>query len=176
MMQIGSPQDWADLLESLVSDILALVLDTWRTLAMPAANELEDAVTNRLCVALQRCPNRQAYPFHIRSQTVILEPDSGSELGRMDIAFLPLVPTDELYFCLECKRLNVRGKGGIRPYFAEYVRNGMLRFVSGQYASDVRHGGMLAYVLDGDVEGAMAGVEANIKTLHKTPGRTHLNR
>jgi hypothetical protein len=38
----------------------------------------------------------------------------------------------------------------------------MLRFVRGQYASAVRNGGMLAFVLDGDVEAAVTGVEGNI--------------
>jgi hypothetical protein len=170
MTLIGSPDDWVNLIDSQVPDILALVLDTWGTLPTPASNELEDHVTNRLCAALQRCPNRQAYPFHIRSQTVILEPDSGNELGRMDIAFLPFVPSDEIYFCLECKRLNVRGGDGVRAYYAEYVRFGMLRFVRGQYASAVRNGGMLAYVLNGDVTGAMAGIEGNIRAMHQDLG------
>jgi hypothetical protein len=170
MTQIGSPSDWVNLIDTQVPDILALVTDTWERLPMPAANELEDTVTNRLCAALQRCPNREAYPFHIRSQTVILEPDSGDELGRMDIAFLPFVPSDEIYFCLECKRLNVRGGDGVRPYHAEYVRFGMLRFVRGQYASAVRNGGMMAYVLNADVSGAMNGVERNIRTLHRDLG------
>ena len=134
MTHIGSPSEWINLIDSQVPGILALVIDTWENPPKPAGNELENPVTNRLCAALQRCPNREAYPFHIRSQTVILEPDSGSELGHMDIAFLPFVPSDEIYFCLECKRLNVRGGDGVRPYFAEYVRFGMLRFVSGQYA------------------------------------------
>ena len=79
-----------------VPDILELVIDTWLRLPMPAANELEDPVTNRLCAALQNCPGRETYLFHIRSQTVILEADSGNELGRMDIAFLPFVGVDML--------------------------------------------------------------------------------
>jgi hypothetical protein len=166
MTQIGSPSEWNDLIDSQVPDILTLVIETWARLPTPAANELEDSVTNRLCAALQCCPDRATYPFHIRSQTVILEPGSGNELGRMDIAFLPFVSSDEIYFCLECKRLNVRGLGGIRPYSVEYVRFGMLRFVSGQYAGAVRNGGMLAFVLNGDVAGAIAGVEDNIRTLH----------
>jgi hypothetical protein len=37
----------------------------------------------------------------------------------------------------------------------------MVRFVSGQYANVVRHGGMLGYVLDGDITAAIANVQAN---------------
>lgn len=170
MTHLGSPSDWVDLLDSQVPDILALVVDTWGRISTPAANELEDSITNRLCAALQNHPDRASYPFHIQSQTVILEPDLGTELGRMDIAFKPFVPSDEIYFCLECKRLNVLGAEGMRPYFVEYVRFGMLRFVTGQYASAVHHGGMLAYVLNGDVDGALTGVEGNIRTLHLNLG------
>lgn len=170
MTHLGSPSAWLDLIDSQVPSILALVVETWGKISKPAANELENPVTNRLCAALQRCPDREIYPFHILPQTVILEPDSGEELGRMDIAFLPFVPSDEIYFCLECKRLNVRGPGGVRPYFAEYVRFGMLRFVRGQYAGGVRHGGMLAFVLDGDVPAARSGVEVCIRGLHRELG------
>jgi hypothetical protein len=46
----------------------------------------------------------------------------------------------------------------------------MLRFVTGQYASAVRHGGMLGYVLNGDVPGAITGVEDNIRKLHQELG------
>lgn len=170
MTHLGSTADWVDLIDSQVPQILGLVIETWEKLPPPAANEREDPVTNRLCSALQRCPDRAAYPFRIQPQAVILEPDSGDELGRLDIAFLPFVPSDEVYFCLECKRINVRTDKGIRPYFVEYVRFGMLRFVSGQYARAVRHGGMLAYVLNGDLPAAMAGIEDNIKALHQSLG------
>jgi hypothetical protein len=114
---------------------------------------------------MQNAPNRETLPFHIQPQDVLLEPDSGDELGRTDISFKPFVPSDRIYFCLECKRLNVRLPNAPRPrpYFSEYVRNGMLRFISGQYAGAVRNGGMLAFVLDADIPLAMAGVQGNIQ-------------
>lgn len=71
-----------------------------------------------------------------------------------------------IYFCLECKRLNVVTNGNKRPGGSEYVVHGMARFVNGQYASAVRHGGMLGYVLDGDVTGAITNVESNVKSQH----------
>ena len=170
MTHYGSPSDWLNLLDSQVPAILDLVVDTLERISAPAANELEDSITNRLCAALQNHPSRESYPFHIRSQTVILEPELGTEVGRMDIAFLPFVPSDNIYFCLECKRLNVASGGGVRADFMAYVRYGMLRFVTGQYANSVRHGGMLGYVLNGDVTGAIAGVAGNIRTLHQDLG------
>jgi enamine deaminase RidA (YjgF/YER057c/UK114 family) len=165
MIHFGSPADWVNLIDSQVPDILALVIASWESLPAPAANELENSITNRLCARMQNAPNRETFPFHIQPQDVILEPGTGDELGRTDIAFKPFVPSDRIYFCLECKRLNVRTPNVPlpRPYFSEYVRNGMLRFISGQYAGAVRNGGMLALVLDADLTAAVVGVQGNIQ-------------
>jgi hypothetical protein len=75
---------------------------------------------------------------------VELEPAAGQELGRLDISFQPQFGWEDIYFCLECKRLNVVRNGEVRSYASEYVTFGVVRFVSGQYASKVHHGGMLA--------------------------------
>ncbi len=164
-MHIGSPEQWADLIDSQVPDILALVIDTWEAMPSPAGNELEDRVSETLCRRLRQARTRCDSPFRIDTQLVELDPAAGEDQGRMDIVFSPPVPRENIYFCLECKRLNVRGEDGVRPYFVEYVRFGMRRFVRGQYAASVRHGGMLAFVLDGEVNGAVSGVEANIRAL-----------
>src|ERR1019366_7773206 len=102
--------------------------------------------------------------FQIHTQLVELEPAAGEDLGRQDIVFMPLVAREDIYFCLESKRLNVIREGKLRTYAAEYVTHGMIRFVTGQYSKAVRHGGMLGYVLDGNVSHAMTNVETNIQT------------
>ncbi|HVX09571.1 MAG TPA: hypothetical protein VHC22_00075 [Pirellulales bacterium] len=163
MTALGSPEEWVDFIETQVPAILALVIETWEAMPPPAGNELEDAVSECLCRALRRSRNGCDLPFRIDNQLVELDPAAGQDQGRMDIVFSPMYPREDIYFALECKRLNVRGPDGVRPYFAEYVRFGMLRFVRGQYASAVRHGGMLAFVLDGDVAAAVTGVEGNIR-------------
>ncbi len=114
--------------------------------------------------ALRAGRNRYDLPFDIWTQLVELHPGAGENQGRMDIVFKPMVPREYIYFCLECKRLNVGNADGVRPYASEYVRFGMLRFVRGQYARLVRNGGMLAYVLDGNVNTAITNVEGNITT------------
>lgn len=167
MTPTGSTSEWVDLLDSQVPDILALVIDTWEAMSPPAANAKEDPVSVSLCLMLQRSPARCELPFQIHSQLVELDPAAGEDQGRMDIVFSLLVPREDIYFCLECKRLNVISSNGVRPYFAEYVRFGMLRFVRGQYSRAVRNGGMLAFVLNGDVPGALNGVEENIRALHE---------
>lgn len=165
-MHTGSPAEWLDLIDSHVPEILGVVVETWETLPPPAGNELEDPVTETLCRALRQSPRARTLPFQIHLQSVEIDPAEGQDQGRMDIAFYLLVPREDIYFCLECKRLNVREQSGVRHLFTEYVRQGMMRFVRGQYAKSVRNGGMLGFVLNGDVPGAIAGVAAGIKMNH----------
>lgn len=170
MTHVGSPAEWVDLIESQVPIIVGLVIETWEAMPPPAGNELEDRVSEALCRGLRQSRTARQLPFRIDTQLAELDPAAGQDQGRMDIVFSPPVPREDVYFCLECKRLNVREGGGVRPYFAEYVQFGMFRFIRGQYALHVRFGGMLAFVLNGDVPGAMAGVEGNITAHHPALG------
>lgn len=182
MSVTGTSNDWIELLEEMLPDVLRLVIDTWDGMQRPFADDREDPITQLLCAALRRNRKIRDLPFLIDYQMVELDPAPGNDLGRLDIAFkptsLPGAPDESIYFCLECKRLNVVLKGIKRPGGSEYVANGMARFVNGQYARAVRHGGMLGYVLDGDIAGAMANVESNVRKHHvalcmDAPGTLH---
>lgn len=120
-----------------------------------------------LCRVLMQNRTARGLMFQIRTQVEELDPMPGENLGRLDIAFIPLVPREDIYFCLENKRLNILKNRKLRTNASEYVRLGMLRFVTGQYSRMVRHGGMLGYVLDGNISGAMTNVEANISRRHE---------
>lgn len=167
MSIIGASREWADLIDSLLPEILGLVLTSWEEMPTPAPSETEDNITIALCRTLMRNRTARGLMFQIRTQVVELEPIPGEDLGRLDIAFIPLVPREDVYFCLESKRLNVVKNGTLRTYASEYVRLGMLRFVVGQYSRMVRHGGMVGYVLDGRVSEAMINVESNIRGQHE---------
>jgi len=122
----------------------------------------EDPVSLELCRRLRASRELCELPLQVHTQTVELNDDE-MEDGRIDLTFHPLVPSAEIYFALECKRVNVRQSDGtIRRYFAEYVTQGLTRFVTGQYSHAVRHGEMLAFVLDGDVATAIEGVLQNM--------------
>lgn len=163
----GSPSAWADLLEQILPDLLQLVVDTWETLKGPLKDTREDTVTNALCRALKHNRTLRELPVYVVPQMVELEPEDGEDLGRLDIAFLPTgiqgSPDESIYFCLECKWLNVTTNGRKRPQGSEYVKHGMIRFVTGQYAKAVKHGGMVGYVLDGDIPSAMDNIQDNVK-------------
>ena len=163
MNLVGTPDEWVDLLDTCVPEILDLVISTWNAMPSPAPDAREDPTTDELCKRLQQNRNSCNLPFQIRPQIVELEPQSGENPGRMDITFIPPVAREDIYFSLECKRLNVVKDGKVRPYSSEYVTQGMMRFIRGQYAKRVRHGAMLGYVLDGDVAKAIKNVVKAIK-------------
>jgi len=166
----GSPAEWDDFFSSnFIPDIVELVLLSWAAMPKPAADQLEDKITIALYCALSRNQYLCTLPFLIRVQDVEVDVELERETGRKDIAFFPALRSD-IYFCLECKRLNVVEDGETRAYASEYVRQGMVRFVSRQYSPFVKHGGMLGYVLDGDIIRAIKNVERNILARHAELG------
>jgi len=163
---IGVSSEWSDLIDPMLPQILGLVIASWQEMS-PAPDEKEDNITIELCRALRQNRTARSLPFQIYTQQVELDPMPGEDLGRLDIVFVPMVPREDIYFCLESKRLNALVGGQRRALAAEYVQFGMLRFVTGQYSKAVRHGGMVGYVLDGNIPNAMGNVETNIKQKHQ---------
>ena len=163
MSVYGNPEQWQDLLDSLAPDIIELILSAWQTMPSIAPDSKEDPVSLELCRQLRAKRALSELPLTVHTQTVELSDDVDIDDGRIDLTFHPLVPSEEIYFALECKRVNVlQPNGSVRRYFGEYVTQGLMRFVTGQYSRAVRHGGMLAFVLDGDVETAIEGILRNI--------------
>jgi hypothetical protein len=171
MTLIGTPPpEWVNLIDTLVPDILGLVIATWKSMPPPASDAREDPTTEELCRYLRKNKDASNLPLRINIQVVELDPAPDQDLGRMDIVFSPMVPGESIYFCLECKRLNVVNGRRVRSYATEYVLYGMMRFVRGQYSAAVRHGGMLGYVLNGNVSRAIKNVSGAIQTNHLNLG------
>ncbi len=148
MRSLGSPDDWRDLITSYVPDILALPRCMWQTMLPLAPDAREDPTTDEFCRRLRQSRDAAKLPLRIDTQLVELGDSSDTDQGRMDIVFSPLAPTEVVYYCLECKRPNVLKAGFTRSYATEYViDDGMMRFITGQYASQVQHAGMLGYGL-----------------------------
>ena len=164
-MSVGDSSYWDDFFQqNLVPAVLDHVIATWQQMRKPGPSDLEDAISVKLFAALVRAKDRNAHPFLIRYQDVDVDLDLEKETGRKDIVFFPSLESEEIYLCLEAKRLNAVISGVRRSLADEYVNEGMQRFVDGKYARFVRHGAMLAYVLDGDISRAMTNVENNIRT------------
>lgn len=162
-MIFGDTSNWDDFFQhNLVPTILSHVIATWEKIPKPWPSDLEDKISVRLHAALINSKDRNAHPYLIRYQDVEVDTDLAKETGRKDIVFFPSFQ-EEIYLCLEAKRLNAIVSGVRRSLADEYVKDGMQRFVDGKYARFVRHGAMLAYVLDGNVDRAIQNVENNIR-------------
>ena len=162
-MTIGDSSYWDDFFQqNLVPSILSYVIATWEQMPTPGPSDLEDAISIKLYSALIKAKDRNSHAFLISYQNVEVDTDLAKETGRKDIVFFPSFQ-EEIYLCLEAKRLNAVVSCVRRSLADEYVKEGMQRFVNGKYARFVRHGAMLAYVLDGNINRAMQNVENNIR-------------
>lgn len=71
--------------------------------------------------------------------------------GRADIRILPTKDeyiNDEEYYLIECKRLDPQNLNGISGLNAEYVKNGICRFVSGYYSTYYGCNAMFGFVVE----------------------------
>jgi hypothetical protein len=162
-MTVGDPSHWDDFFQQrLIPAVLAHVITTWAEMLKPGPSDLEDAISDKLYSALVNAKRRSDFPFLIRREDLEFDTDLAKETGRKDIVFFPSC-REEIYLCLEAKRLNAIISGVRRALADEYVREGMQRFVDGRYARFVRHGAMLGYVLDGDIHRATSNIENNIR-------------
>lgn len=160
---------WSDLFPNdLIPDILDWIADAWAATNHPRTNEIEneDRITRRLCVQLVKLKRERKHllPFGLTSQCELLD-DDGGIIGRIDIT-LHHGWSESVYFALECKRLCVSFPSGWASCASDYVLNGMMRFVSGQYSIGLRCGAMLGYVMDGDTNRAVMCVGVAVNERH----------
>ena len=163
-MIIGDASIWSDTFpEDLIPRMLELVIETWTPFPKPGTSDHEVPITRRFKHALKQAKDFRRLPLRIEREPAEDDPITGEELGRIDLKFLPAVSAlEEIYFAFECKRLNATINESRRTLAAEYVTEGIMRFVTGQYSSSVNSGGMIGYVLDGKSDEAIASVGQNI--------------
>jgi hypothetical protein len=164
-MTLGDVDAWAEVFpEDLVPRIIDLVWTTWANFPKPSPKEHEVPITRRFRCFLKQAKDYIRLPVRIDREPPEDDPATAQELGRIDLRFSPAGSAlEEVYFAFECKRLNATENGTRRPRASEYVKEGMMRFVTGQYAAAMRNGGMIGYVLDGDTKRAIRNVEKNIR-------------
>ena len=74
MNLIGAPSEWLNLIDTLVPDILELVMVTWDAMPPLVQNAREDPTTETLCRLLRQNRNSGSLPFQIHIQMVELIP------------------------------------------------------------------------------------------------------
>ncbi|HOI95766.1 MAG TPA: hypothetical protein PK250_13760 [Syntrophobacter fumaroxidans] len=151
--------------ETSIPVILSSIAQAGAVLRKKTDTDREDWLTRRLRAQIIKVPEFRESPLGIWVQPEIPapDPDANAPGGRIDL----LVSCDggpEVYFAIEAKRLSFRSPNGRKiSGSSEYVKDGMMRFVTGQYAPHMRAGAMLGYVFDGNVESARSNIDKSIR-------------
>jgi hypothetical protein len=111
-MIAGDSADWNDFFQqNLIPVVLALVISAWDNMEKPGQTAHEDDISVKLYAALINGKDRSRHMFLIRYEDVEIDTDLAKETGRKDIVFFP-ANDEDIYFCLEAKRLNALVSGG----------------------------------------------------------------
>ncbi len=158
------PNSWAkQFKDDYIPLLLNLILDAWVTFRMPT-DRFENLITKKLCAHLRNNKDRDKHFFRIDWESPNLN-KKGDTLGRVDLKVTDGNCDEHIYFSIECKRLHVTFPSGRFCSLApEYVKEGMYRYFNGQYAIGLNKGGMLGYVMDGDISKAIDNVEIAIES------------
>lgn len=70
------------------------------------------------------------------------------------------------YYIIECKRLNNKNPNGTTGLNAEYIKSGIMRFVSGQYSTNKYLNGMIGFLVESmDISGNINKIN-NLLKIH----------
>ena len=160
---LGDRGHWAAQFRAWDELFLSCVMRIWWSCVARLPNDSnEDAITAALVNSLSRDATARGL-FWCEYQFVpFAYTDDGRvvEKGRIDMAMI--VGHDrEYYLAYECKRLNVTRRDGTRRALArEYVDEGVMRYITEQYAENLPTGCMFGYVMDGDLDFARVRIRA----------------
>ena len=149
----GDPVSWLQRYRTVDTRMVEFVAAVWSVCiaGLPAQPD-EDTITIQLVDVLSRNSGVRSLgdieyqfpPFGHRGDGIAYSK------GRIDMVVI-LDQDRYRYVAYECKRLNVVRGGQWRSLAAEYVVEGLRRFITEQYAEGLPVGCMLGYVMDGDV-------------------------
>jgi len=118
----------------------------------------EDHITEHLVQTLIRTKMVQGRIVY--QYPLLVEDAEGNVSMSSKIDFVLTIGDDEdVYLACECKRLNVPYETGVRELASEYVDQGLMRFVAGQYSSGLPSAMMLGYVMNAKANQARRGVK-----------------
>jgi len=153
-MLIGDVHRWIDTFASFDDRFLERIAAAWPScMAVLPEQPGEDAITINLVdqLAKDAVVRRLCHWVEYQFEPFGLNPD-GSKYSKGIIDLAVLFDWDrERYLAYECKRLNVINSGSRSSLATVYVTQGMMRFLTEQYAEQLPVGCMFGYVLDGDV-------------------------
>lgn len=149
--------------ESLIPEVLALILQGWGDMPLVGPDAKEVETTRRLREVLRQIKQLRRLPFTIWPESSETNPATGREIGRLDLRFLHGYRED-VYLSFECKRLYYQDDGGKRhANVSAYTgKDGLMCYITQKYGRGLRHGGMIGYVLDGDIPKAKAQINRSM--------------
>lgn len=117
----------------------------------------EDHITNHLVEALIRTKKVPGRIIPQHSLFTVAADKTVTLSSHIDFV-LTIGDDEDVYLACECKRLNVPYKSGIRGLVGEYVEDGLMRFISGQYSDGLPLAMMLGYVMNARTDRARRGL------------------
>lgn len=172
----GSPDAWLAHFRNLGEQMSEAIEAAWPICIGPLQAKKgsmthEDHITEHLVHALRRTkmvPGRISYQY-----VLLVEDTSGNVSLTSSIDFVLTVGDDEdVYLAYECKRLNVPYRTGVSNLCGEYVKDGLMRFVTGQYSIGLPLAMMIGYVMNGNNGSARQGLRRAMKARTATLGLT----
>ena len=161
MTLIGDPGAWLDHFRTLDQRLLDRVGVVWPSCCAKLSGQpIEDKITINLVDLLSKdtIVRRLCHWVGYQHEPFGLLPDGTKfSKGKIDMAAF-FDQERERYLAYECKRLNVHNNGSRRSLATQYVVEGMMRFITEQYAEGLPVGCMLGYVMDGDTAFAQSQV------------------
>lgn len=175
-MILGNPSAWVESFQDIHFQLVEIIKAVWPSCAgrfnsQSKENEITDYLVNSIHLDL----SYRSCCWRVVPQYKLLGSDlNGDVVTKGFIDFVVLFNWEQqTYIAYECKRLNVQFPSGFQTLADKYVDEGMMRYVSAQYAQDLPFGVMIGYVLDNDVPKAVAAVKLQIK---KKTGKLHCPR
>ena len=164
-MLIGDAQVWVDNFISFDDRFLERVAVVWpECMSVLPEQPVEDDITINLVdrLAKDAIVRRLCHWVEYQFEPFGLAADGSKySKGKIDIAVL-FDWERERYLAYECKRLNIKNSGSRSSLATVYVTQGMMRFMTEQYAEHLLVGCMLGYVLDGDFSFALGKLSSAI--------------
>ena len=161
-MLVGDSGDWLPHFRTLEERMAEAIEAAWPVCIAPLQAKKntmthEDHITNHLVEALIRT---KALPGRIIPQYSLLTVNaSQAVMLSSNIDFVLTIGDDEdVYLACECKRLNVPYKSGMKGLVGEYVDDGLMRFITGQYSNGLPLAMMLGYVMNARTDRARRGL------------------
>lgn len=164
-MILGNPSIWVERFQDIHHQVVEIIRDIWPSCARRFDSQSgENKITDQFALMLQRHPySRQRWL--IIPQYKSLTDFNGDVVTKGFIDFVLFFTLDqETYISYECKRLNVQFPSGFQTLADKYVDEGVMRYVSAQYAQDLPFGVMIGYVLDSNTHKALDAVKRQIKS------------